>query len=802
MRDDVRSALRYVLRRPILAATSTATLACAIAVATTAFGLARAILWRDLPFRDASRLGFVWESVGDGAQQRSARVTGARYAAWQDAAGDAASLSLFGAAGFTTEGPTGAASIRGVRVSANFFDTLGIRPMLGRTFQADEDTPGRDRVVILSYALWQERFGGRREVIGERIRLSGEPYTIVGVMPHAFFPAWPVNPAVVTLDPDSHQLWVPVQWTPALAHSARAHVFGVLARRAPGVGEQELAARLNAAPGADAADPHGARVQPLREQFVESARPQLLALAGTALAVLLIACANLAALFLSACESRRAELAVRSALGASALRLTRQLLLEAAVVAGAGAVGGLAIARVALTMIPRALPPTVPFLTMPTVDRAVALFAITLAAFATAALAAWPALRFTRGDVLPRGAAALPRSAMYQSIVIGQVAITVALVTAAGLLARSLTTVQHRDPGFVVDDVLVAEVELPAAAASNPSTIAAFERDLLATVVARPGVRAAAAAYDHPLEANWSENLVVLGDSTVEEQRQQVELRIVSPEYFDALGVDVLDGRALTARDALDRPGAALVNESLALAIGGRVLGRRLRSAPPRFTYGSAAPEEFEIVGIVRNERFRGLEQPSQPAYYLSTRQFPQTRVWLLIRTDGDPLGHAADIRSAVHAASSQTTFDRVTSLERILAEQMAGRRLTTDVIGGFAAAALALAALAIYGLLALVVTSRRREIGIRIAIGASRGIVARAVIAGALRSGFGRHCSRRHPRTRGRNAAAGAAGRCLGPGSSHDRRRRRCAAVRRQPRRHHSRGSRGMDRSARGASP
>ena len=731
--DDLRWALRYARRHPGFALAITSTLSISIAAATTAFGLASAVLWRPLPFREASTLVFVWEETEHDGRPYPTRVTGARHAAWRHPSNGLASISLFGAAGFTVESRDGALSVRGVRVSANYFETLGIRPIIGRTFAPADEEPGNDRVVILSHPLWQERFGGRRDALGETLRLSGQPFTIVGVMPPETFPAWPVNPAIVTLDPESRQLWVPISRTPELDGSARSHVFGVVARLAPGVDVRDATDRLNRTSDATAPDPHRARIEPLREQFVATARAPLLALAGAALAVLLVACTNLAALYVSAFESRRGELAVRAAIGAGVARLVRQMALEAWLFASAGAMSGLLIARVALRMVPRLLPPSIPFLTRPSVDLPVAAFAIVLAFVASAILTGWPIVRLITAAPSPRGAVAPPRSLVYRALVVSQVAITVALVAAAGLLAQSLQVVLRQDPGFAVHHVLVADIGLPASPSPPAATIALAERQILESVASRPNVRAVAAAYDHPLEANWSEGLTILGDATADDQRREVELRIVSPGYFEALDVDVLDGRTLTERDVLDAPGVAVVNESLAREIGGRVLGRRLRSGPPRFLYGTAAAAEFEIVGIVRNERFRGLEQPTQPAYYLSTRQFPQTSFSLLVRTQGDPLAAAADVRSAVRAADAATTFTHPTSLERILAGQLAQRRVTTDVIGGFAAAALSLAALGMYGLVAMLAGGRTREIGVRLAIGATPASVARHVVGESL---------------------------------------------------------------------
>jgi predicted permease len=742
--DDLRWAVRHAKRRPIFSLAVIVTLSVAIGGAASAFGIADAVLWRPLPFDDAGRLVFVWEESEREGQPAPSRVTGARFAAWRDVDSGLASISLFGAAGFTVDDDGGAASIRGVRVSANYFDTLGIRAALGRTFTADDEVPGSHRVVILSHRVWQQRFGRRPDAVGSLFRLNGQPYVIVGVMPPATFPAWPVNPAIVTLDAEARDVWVPIPRTPALDQNGRAHVFGVLARLGDGVSGTDAAARLDLTSGATAVDPHRARLAPLREQLTAGARASLLVLGAAALAVLLIACANLAALYASLFESRRAELAVRTAIGAGSARLARQLLLETSLLAACGATGGLLIARAALGAIPGAVPAAVPLLTSPSVDWRVSGAAIALALLATAILTGWPVARVFAAAPAPRGVAPRPRMSVYRTLVVAQVAITVALASAAGLLMRSLDSIRMQDPGFSAERVLVADIGLPSSAPGEPGLITLAERSLIDAVAAVPRVRAVATAYDHPLEANWSESPTVVGDATHEERRQQVELRIVSPGYFDALGVEMLNGRPFTEREGMDAPGVAVVNEAYAREIGGTVIGRRIRTGTPRFNF-TGAPEEFEVVGIAGNERVRGLEEAARPAFYLSTRQFPQTSFVMLVRTAADPILLAGDVRAAVRASGAGITFDRPTSLEAVLDGQLAPRQMTTVLVGGLASAALVLAALGMYGLLAVLVESQRREIGVRLAIGATPASVSRQVMIGSLRNagaGVGLGCA------------------------------------------------------------
>lgn len=737
---DLRYSLRHLRHRPLAGAAILATLAVVVAAATVAFGVTSAVLWKPLPFAGEERLVFVWEEVERAGDRQASRVTGARYAAWRDAApGHFDAIAIFGSAGFTMDTPDGAVPLRGVRVSASFFDTLGVEPAAGRMFTADDEVPGRDRVVILSSRFWQQRFGASRDAIGSTLRLSGQTYTVIGIAPPAVYPGWPTNPAVVGIDPEHQEIFVPIPRTTALDQSARAHVFGVVARLKPGVASGPAAEALTATAHAGAPDPHGARLTPLREQFVRDARTPLLALAGAALAIVLIACANLASLQVSTFESRRSEFAVRAAIGAGPARLVKQVVMESALLTAAGSIGGVALAFPALKAVPLLAPSALPLVTAPRIDLRVSLFAAALAFLATVLITAWPVRRLLAAAPAPRGIAEPARGSVHRVLVVAQIAVCVALVVVAALLTRSLEAVRGQDPGFTVQNVYVASLSFPQNGPPDARRIAAAEAAVLAAVSPVRGVVAAAAAYDHPLQANWSETPLVTGDTSAPEARRQAELRIVSPGYFEALGVDVLDGRALSERDTLDAPGAVVVNEAFAREVGGRAIGRRLQTGTPQFMYPNVAAREFEIVGVVRNERLRGLEAPPSPAFYLSTRQFPQTAVDLLVRTAADPVAVAGEIRAAVRQVDRGITLDRPTTLEEILGEQLATRRVTTGLIGALAGAALALAAIGMYGLLSILVAGRRREIGVRLALGAQpRDVAARVLHESLANSALG----------------------------------------------------------------
>ncbi len=738
--SDIRWSLKLLRRRPAFSATIVLTLAAAIAAVTTTTAMATAVLWRPLPFAAANRLVFVWENTGASGGTEAARVTGFRFTQWERGTRTLSRIAAFGAAGFLADTAGGPTQVNGVRVTTNYFATLGIAPQLGRDFTTADGDPGAAHVVILSHALWIEWFGGRADAVGTSIRLDGGPYTIVGVMPAAVFPGWPVNPAAVTLDAESRRLWVPIARTPALAANVRAHVLGVVGRLADGRSIDDAASELTRLVDPTDPDTHGAALRPFRDQLVRDARLPLIALLGAAFAVLLVAATNLAALQGSAIEGRRAELSVRAALGAGRARLARQLVTEAAMLTTTGAMLGVALSAVALARIPSLLPPSVPLLTPPSVDARTLLVAASVAVFAAAMLAAWPFARTLAATApAPRGFVPLARSRTFRALVVAQVAFAMALASTAALLQRSLDAVRRQPTGFVVDNVLTATVALPGAAYDGSTDrVVSTERRMADELARLPGARAVAFAYDLPLEAHWIDAYRVSGSTAGrDDTSSSAQLRIVSPSYFDTMRVGVIDGRGFTEHDTYAAAGVAVVNEAFAARLlDGPALNRSLHTGSTlRARRDVQLPSEFRIVGVVENERFRGLESPVEPAVYLSTRQFPQQQVVMLMRTAADPLALAPSVRESLRRIDPGVPVDRMAALSSILAGQLVTRRATTSVISSFAAGALTLAGLGLYGLLALLVASGVRETGIRLALGASPAQEAGRVVKNAVLS-------------------------------------------------------------------
>lgn len=742
---DLRHAGRLARRKPAFTVSIVGTLALTMAALTIVVAVATAVLWRPLPFAHEDRLVVLWESVVEDDHPATWRVTSRSFEAWRDAFPRTFdTMAAFAAASVTAIGQGHAVQLAGSRVTAGYFQVLGIRPLIGRTFTPDDETPGRERVIVLSEALWQARFGGRRDAIGQTIRLNDTPYEVIGVAPTALYPARPVTPATLVVDAGSQQFWIPIARTSAFVGNQRSHVYGVVARLAPGVSLVQAREHLRSvehAPGTTGlGDGHAVAITSLRVQLTRDVRPMLLTIVAAIGVVLLICCANLASLYALHIDARARELAVRSAIGASDWRLGRQLLVEAAALTAAGVGLGIAIARWLLPALPAWLPDGVPLLTTLAIDWRVVTISGVVGLGIAALLAGWPVLRISRIRAASlRGVSAASPMRGHRWLVVGELSLALTLSVAAGLLGRSLLNVETQHPGFEVDRLLAFDVQLPAGRSRDPRVVAGFEQRMTERLRALPGVRAVAVAYDSPLDANWIDGFTfVEQDRDPVSDNQSAWLRIVSPSYFHTAGVPLRDGRIFGPADDLDRPGLIVVNRAFVAAFlrDRPALGTRLRSAAAQGAWGTDAPDTFTIVGIVENERFRGLEQPAAPAFYVSTAQFPLSGFTGLVRTTGDPRALASLMAGTVRAVDPEAPVSRVTTMRDALAEQFGNRRITTGLVVLFGAAAVLLAAIGLYGLLSMIVASRVREIGVRIALGAEPRRLARGVLAQALRHG------------------------------------------------------------------
>jgi predicted permease len=453
--------------------------------------------------------------------------------------------------------------------------------------------------------------------------------------------------------------------------------------------------------------------------------------------VWLVACFNLAALQLAAFETRRAEFVTRAALGAGRWRLIRQLGAESAVIACTAAVTAVGLTHIVLQSLPAQLPVYVPFVTAPAFDRASWVFVGTLAALAALVMVWWPVRRLRLLAGMASERTVVPGSNAFRGLVTIQLAGTVALVIISTLLLSSRWTLASRDLGFNTPGVSIADVGLPADRYEAPESVVAFEDLLRERLVGGARTRAVALAYDHPLEANWLDGVAVLGTTPgADDVGAQAQLRIVSPGYFRAMGVQIVEGRAFEDFEGLGDVGVALVNQAFIRRMP-LSPGRRIRQGSARRTWGEAAPDEFVVVGIVEDERFRGAEEDVEPALYLSTRQFPLTSASIVVASTSDTADMAGDIRAAVRDAEPGASLSRIRRLDDVAADQQLVRTLTTNVVGGLALIALVLASVGLHGLLTLMVSGRRRDIGIRLALGASRRSVVNRVIGDSLRPGL-----------------------------------------------------------------
>ena len=644
---------------------------------------------------------------------------------------------------YSVAGPVGAGTvpeqIRGVRVSPSFFTMLGVQAAIGRTFLPEEETPGRDRVVVLTDGLWQRRYGGDPGIVGETLLVDGEPFTVVGVLPRGFH----------FLQTD-FEMWMPL----AVDEQFQVrddHSVSVWARLAPGVSREAAQAELDAVTrGLEVAYPDtnagwGAVLVPIHPQRYDGALERaLLVLLGAVVCVLLIACANVANLLLVRAGARRRELAVRAAVGASRGRLVRQLLAESGLLAVLGGAGGLVLAGVGVRLMAPLLPVVGSYThPSPQIDYRVLAFTVVAVLLTTVLFGLLPAVRTSRTEML-RVAASTGGWSAGRGLLVVELALSVVLLAGAALLVQSLWNLQRVEPGFRTDRLLTMQVWLPERKYPTPASVRTFTDDVLRRVEGLPGVRGATTVNTRPF-LGWSLGLQVevpgyIPPETMEEGGM-LTYRVVSDRYFETLGAELAEGRAFSTADRPDGAAVTVVNEAAAARYwpGAEPVGRRLR---PRFQPGAAPwiPEGradwFTVVGVVRDFREHQIEEPVVPVIYLSQRQNPSRLMSLVVSTQRPATGIANAVQGEIRAVDGDLGVYDLKTMDAILSDVVALPRLNALLVWLFAALALSLSAIGVHGVTSYLVARRTREFAIRIAVGARPAAVFRSVALETARVG------------------------------------------------------------------